>query len=96
MNLVINILKCHGQANTVHLLLKIFLKNGESYTAGVRNFKSYYKLSRHNCVKSPRSIMLCVNSFRGTGSALESFGKLSKSPTTMHHIPKAPYTGCNF
>ena len=50
--------------------LKKLEKNGESYTAAVQQFKDDYKLSKHNCVPTRKSVILWVNNFRAAGSAI--------------------------
>ena len=60
-----------SQAGEHHafILLKIFKKNGESYTAAVRNTKNQYKQSRHNHVLTRNSVILRVNNFKAEAEA---------------------------
>ena len=60
-------------------IVEDFFKNGESYIAAVRNFKNRYTPRRHDQVPTLvtlhadkiMSVMLWVNNFRATGSALK-------------------------
>ena len=74
-------------------IVEIFLTNGKSITATLRNFRNHFQLSRHDPVSNRKNLLLWVKNFRATGSAdkrkpledqeafeLQRISKLLKSP----------------
>ena len=51
--------------------VETFIKTNESVTATQRAFRVHFKLGRHDPVPARNTILLWVNSFRATGSALK-------------------------
>lgn len=52
-------------------IVEDFIKNGESVTQTLRNFKTHFKLNRNDPGPNRKSVMVWVKNFRATGSALK-------------------------
>ena len=51
--------------------VETFIKTNESVTATQRAFRMHFKLGRHDPVPARNTILVWVNNFRATGSALK-------------------------
>ena len=52
-------------------IVENFLTNGESVTAALRNFRNHFQLRRRDPVPDRKTVLLWVENFRATGSALK-------------------------
>ena len=52
-------------------IVEDFIRNGESVTRTLRNFKTHFKLNRNDPGPNRKSVMLWIKNFRATGTALK-------------------------
>ena len=60
-----------------------FVKSGESVSFTQRLFRRHFNIGRHEAVFSRNTIVLWVNNFRATGSAMK------KEHRTLHDLKEA-------